>query len=201
MRVWKLPARGVTAAPRCPKEGGRHDASAGVNNPAGKASMSAYRRQAQAGSGVYVHDTSHCCRHGTINVYRPTVHVMASQASAYRDVPFSPSHPKMFSSWHVFGPRRCTGPRGSYICSGRRRKFTPPRTGARRATSWPTTETSTTPTASCLSGTIWRSAIGRRQRRARQELLPVEHDGQLRAVRGVWQPIRGGLRGLPDAEA
>src|SRR5262249_39991328 len=40
-----------------------------------------------------------------INVYRPSVYVLASdQAPGYRVVPISKSHPKMQSSWHVFGP-------------------------------------------------------------------------------------------------
>jgi beta-glucosidase len=40
-----------------------------------------------------------------INVYRPTAYVLASdQPPGYRDVPFSASHPRMFSSWHVLGP-------------------------------------------------------------------------------------------------
>ena len=40
-----------------------------------------------------------------INVYRPTMYVLASPvAPGYRAVAFSASHPKMFSSWHVLGP-------------------------------------------------------------------------------------------------
>jgi beta-glucosidase len=40
-----------------------------------------------------------------INVYRPTVYVLASDSPPnYRDVPFSASHPKMFSNWHLLGP-------------------------------------------------------------------------------------------------
>ena len=40
-----------------------------------------------------------------INVYRPTVYVLASdRPPGYRDVPFSASHPKMFSDWHLLGP-------------------------------------------------------------------------------------------------
>jgi beta-glucosidase len=40
-----------------------------------------------------------------INVYRPTVYVLAAdQAPGYKEVPFNNSHPKMFSSWHVLGP-------------------------------------------------------------------------------------------------
>lgn len=40
-----------------------------------------------------------------INVYRPTVYVVASdQPPGYQNVPFNASHPKMFSSWHVLGP-------------------------------------------------------------------------------------------------
>jgi beta-glucosidase len=40
-----------------------------------------------------------------INVYRPNDYVLASdQAPGYRTIPFNKSHPKMFSSWHVFGP-------------------------------------------------------------------------------------------------
>jgi beta-glucosidase len=40
-----------------------------------------------------------------INVYRPTTYVLASDnAAGYQVIPFSASHPKMFSSWLVFGP-------------------------------------------------------------------------------------------------
>lgn len=40
-----------------------------------------------------------------INVYRPIIYVMASDdGSGYREVPINVSHPKMFSSWHIFGP-------------------------------------------------------------------------------------------------
>jgi beta-glucosidase len=40
-----------------------------------------------------------------INVYRPGVYVLASdQAPGYREVPINKSHPKMHSSWLVFGP-------------------------------------------------------------------------------------------------
>jgi beta-glucosidase len=40
-----------------------------------------------------------------INVYRPKAYVLASDEPAgYREVPFNASHPKMQSSWHVFGP-------------------------------------------------------------------------------------------------
>jgi beta-glucosidase len=40
-----------------------------------------------------------------INVYRPTIYVLASdQDPGYREVPFNKSHPKMFSSWHLLGP-------------------------------------------------------------------------------------------------
>jgi len=40
-----------------------------------------------------------------INVYRPSVYVLASdRLSGYREVPFSPSHPKMYSAWQEFGP-------------------------------------------------------------------------------------------------
>jgi beta-glucosidase len=40
-----------------------------------------------------------------INVYRPTVYVIAAgNAAGYSAVPFNASHPKMFSSWHVLGP-------------------------------------------------------------------------------------------------
>jgi beta-glucosidase len=48
-----------------------------------------------------------------INVYRPTAYVLASdqapglsraESRGYRSVPFNASHPKMHSSWHVFGP-------------------------------------------------------------------------------------------------
>jgi beta-glucosidase len=40
-----------------------------------------------------------------INVYRPGVYVLAcNQAPGYREVPFNASHPKMHSSWQVFGP-------------------------------------------------------------------------------------------------
>jgi beta-glucosidase len=40
-----------------------------------------------------------------INVYTPKLYVLASdQAPGYRAVPMNASHPKMFSSWHTFGP-------------------------------------------------------------------------------------------------
>jgi beta-glucosidase len=40
-----------------------------------------------------------------INVYRPSVYVRASdQAPGYQVIPFNASHPKMLSSWHLFGP-------------------------------------------------------------------------------------------------
>jgi beta-glucosidase len=40
-----------------------------------------------------------------INVYRPSQYVLASdRAPGYRTISFNKSHPKMFSSWHVFGP-------------------------------------------------------------------------------------------------
>src|SRR5262249_38408630 len=42
---------------------------------------------------------------------------------------------------------------------------------------------------------------GGRRRRAREGLLPVEHDGQLRVDQRVRRPVRAGARGLPDAEA
>jgi beta-glucosidase len=40
-----------------------------------------------------------------INVYTPKMYVVASdQAPGYREVPINDSHPRMLSSWHVFGP-------------------------------------------------------------------------------------------------
>jgi beta-glucosidase len=40
-----------------------------------------------------------------INVYRPSAYVLASdEPPGYREVPFGAAHPKMLSSWHVFGP-------------------------------------------------------------------------------------------------
>ena len=40
-----------------------------------------------------------------INVYRPTVYVLASgEAAGHRVIPISKSHPKMGAAWHVFGP-------------------------------------------------------------------------------------------------
>jgi beta-glucosidase len=40
-----------------------------------------------------------------INVYRPDEYVLAShQTPGYRTIPINRSHPKMFSSWQVFGP-------------------------------------------------------------------------------------------------
>jgi beta-glucosidase len=40
-----------------------------------------------------------------INVYRPSMYVLASnEAPSWQVVPLNASHPKMFSSWHVFGP-------------------------------------------------------------------------------------------------
>jgi beta-glucosidase len=40
-----------------------------------------------------------------LNVYRPTVYVVASGgASGFRTVPFNKSHPRMLSLWHLLGP-------------------------------------------------------------------------------------------------
>jgi beta-glucosidase len=40
-----------------------------------------------------------------INVYRPGMYVLAANnAAGYREIPYNKSHPKMLSSWHVFGP-------------------------------------------------------------------------------------------------
>jgi beta-glucosidase len=40
-----------------------------------------------------------------INVYRPSVYVVASERPAgFRPIPFNKSHPKMRSSWHLLGP-------------------------------------------------------------------------------------------------
>lgn len=40
-----------------------------------------------------------------INVYKPTVYVLASdQAPGWREIPFAKSHPKMFNSWLTLGP-------------------------------------------------------------------------------------------------
>lgn len=40
-----------------------------------------------------------------INVYRPSVYVLASDKDpGWRVVPLNASHPKMFSIWHSFGP-------------------------------------------------------------------------------------------------
>jgi beta-glucosidase len=40
-----------------------------------------------------------------INVYRPASYVIASNAApGYREVPFSPSHPRMHSAWELLGP-------------------------------------------------------------------------------------------------
>jgi len=40
-----------------------------------------------------------------INVYRPSVYVVASEDPAgYREIPINASHPKMASSWHLFDP-------------------------------------------------------------------------------------------------
>lgn len=40
-----------------------------------------------------------------INVYRPSVYVLASdELPGWRVIPLNASHPKMFSSWHAFGP-------------------------------------------------------------------------------------------------
>ena len=85
-----------------------------------------------------------------INVYRPTVYVLASdQAPGWREIPFTTSHPKMSSGGSPWAPRRCTGRRSSCSRSGMRRRSSSPRTGARPTTCWPTTGRSTTPTASC----------------------------------------------------
>lgn len=40
-----------------------------------------------------------------INVYKPTVYVLASdQAPGWREIPYAKGHPKMSSSWHALGP-------------------------------------------------------------------------------------------------
>ena len=40
-----------------------------------------------------------------INVYKPGLYVLSSNdAVGYQEIPYNKSHPKMFSSWHVFGP-------------------------------------------------------------------------------------------------
>lgn len=40
-----------------------------------------------------------------INVYRPTIYVVASDNEmGYQEIPLSSSHPRMFSSWHSLGP-------------------------------------------------------------------------------------------------
>jgi beta-glucosidase len=40
-----------------------------------------------------------------INVYRPMMYVLAADnEQGWMETPLSPSHPKMFSSWHSFGP-------------------------------------------------------------------------------------------------
>jgi beta-glucosidase len=40
-----------------------------------------------------------------INLYRPYAYVVATDGGpGYRELPFSASHPKMFSSWHLLGP-------------------------------------------------------------------------------------------------
>jgi len=40
-----------------------------------------------------------------INVYKPTVYVLASDASpGWREIPFASGHPRMSSSWHTLGP-------------------------------------------------------------------------------------------------
>ena len=40
-----------------------------------------------------------------INVYRPSSYVLPSdEPPGYREIPVNASHPKMASSWHLFGP-------------------------------------------------------------------------------------------------
>jgi beta-glucosidase len=40
-----------------------------------------------------------------INVYRPSIYVApADEAPGFREIPINESHPKMASSWHLFGP-------------------------------------------------------------------------------------------------
>ena len=40
-----------------------------------------------------------------INVYRPSVYVVASErAGGFRPIPFNKSHPRMLSTWHLLGP-------------------------------------------------------------------------------------------------
>ncbi len=66
-----------------------------------------------------------------INVYRPTVYVLASdEAPGWREIPFAKAHPKMSSRGSPSAPRRCTGPRSSCSRSGVRRRSSSPRTAA-----------------------------------------------------------------------
>ncbi|MBX5445000.1 GH1 family beta-glucosidase [Sphaerobacter sp.] len=40
-----------------------------------------------------------------INVYKPNIYLLASDtAPGYRAIPYSASHPRMFSEWHMLGP-------------------------------------------------------------------------------------------------
>ena len=40
-----------------------------------------------------------------LNVYRPSVYVVASEGSSgFRAIPFNKSHPRMLSTWHLLGP-------------------------------------------------------------------------------------------------
>jgi beta-glucosidase len=40
-----------------------------------------------------------------VNIYKPSMYVLAADNTAgYREIPYNKSHPKMLSSWHLFGP-------------------------------------------------------------------------------------------------
>src|SRR5262249_48782420 len=89
----------------------------------------------------------------------------------------------------------------------------PTRLGAtRRSPAGPTTAIASLGTADCGRKTASRTSapppwagsdpdpVRHRRRRAREGLLPVEPDGQLRVEQRIRRPLRAGVRGLQDAE-
>ena len=121
-----------------------------------------------------------------INVYRPTVYVLASdQAPGWREIPFAKSHPKMFIGLaHLLGPEALYWApkfvqslwKAKEILHHRERLRHRRRAGRRRQglRHRPHHVPSRLPDA---------APAGDRRRRAGQGLLPVEHDGQLRVDR------------------
>jgi beta-glucosidase len=85
-----------------------------------------------------------------VNLYRPSEYVVPSEDErGYRAIPINESHPKMQSSWHLFGPEvMYWAPRQVASIWGAL-PSTSPRMAARRPTRCHRTGGSTTPIASC----------------------------------------------------